>query len=374
MLASRNNGDNQGVDVTLPAPRELSRRDHLLDEHMTKIRSISNELEQAKTPQASSYFGNTSLYDNDHSQLRRPATTSDLLRDHRQALDQLQQGRNRSLPEPIRPISLPNFDWMPPKRELPFPADKPPKSAYIAEPPSTAAMNPVGAGRTSVLTPTPTEVPSVAVPKKATKRVAQRRAPPKKPALRVEDKISISRQQESSPLAAKSVVITRPSTAPGLQSKAVVCRKRQTSSAVESEQPKKVLKQTIDQSTQTQTLSGRDHTVSMETMPRGEMMSRATQVEAFSHTSSRPEPTLTPIISPPMPSSFVDQIQALVVAHSSHPPQQQELWQKPGYMDASPEERQAIINDFICENLEDENFLRLTEDLGEVWRRIGLGV
>jgi hypothetical protein len=33
-----------------------------------------------------------------------------------------------------------------------------------------------------------------------------------------------------------------------------------------------------------------------------------------------------------------------------------------------------IVNDFICANLENTDFLRLCEDTEKAWRRIGLGM
>lgn len=43
------------------------------------------------------------------------------------------------------------------------------------------------------------------------------------------------------------------------------------------------------------------------------------------------------------------------------------------YAAQSKEERMMIIDDMICECLGDENFVKLAEDVGESWRRIGLG-
>lgn len=43
------------------------------------------------------------------------------------------------------------------------------------------------------------------------------------------------------------------------------------------------------------------------------------------------------------------------------------------YAAQSKEERMMIIDDMICECLGDENFVKLVEDVGESWRRIGLG-
>lgn len=42
------------------------------------------------------------------------------------------------------------------------------------------------------------------------------------------------------------------------------------------------------------------------------------------------------------------------------------------YASQSADERSAILNDFILEHLEDDNFLTLCEDMETCWRRIVL--
>lgn len=44
------------------------------------------------------------------------------------------------------------------------------------------------------------------------------------------------------------------------------------------------------------------------------------------------------------------------------------------YAAQSNEERMMIIDDMICDCLGDENFVKLVEDVGESWKRIGLGL
>jgi hypothetical protein len=38
------------------------------------------------------------------------------------------------------------------------------------------------------------------------------------------------------------------------------------------------------------------------------------------------------------------------------------------------EQRHLLLNNFICENLENKDFLQLCEDTANAWRRIGLGI
>ncbi|KAJ9631769.1 hypothetical protein H2203_000169 [Taxawa tesnikishii (nom. ined.)] len=44
------------------------------------------------------------------------------------------------------------------------------------------------------------------------------------------------------------------------------------------------------------------------------------------------------------------------------------------YVTQAPEERQAALDDFICETLEREDFITLCRDIETNWRRIGLGL
>ncbi|POS85493.1 hypothetical protein EPUL_001989 [Erysiphe pulchra] len=49
------------------------------------------------------------------------------------------------------------------------------------------------------------------------------------------------------------------------------------------------------------------------------------------------------------------------------------LWRTPRYDEADDETRYALIQDFICENLENQNFLQLCKDIEFSWQRICLG-
>jgi hypothetical protein len=159
------------------------------------------------------------------------------------------------------------------------------------------------------------------------------------------------REDEPSPLAAKSNA-SRPASTSGLQTKATAAKKRSAPARLAAN-PKKP--KMVDQSTQTQTLSGRNHT--------------SAQVLSSSNGNSPPaeEPSVPP------PQSYVDLINSFITTRQSAPAPK-ELWERPRYAEADEEQRQLILNDFICENLENPEFLQLCADTEKAWRRIGLGM
>ncbi len=287
------------------------------------------------------------------------------------------------VPEFLRPLSAPvpstPENWLPPKRELPFPKVRALTKSFLprVDPASCSEPQPKTGARqiienTECVTPGHTTL----VFPRTVKRVAQRqtnRAP-----LATERNISDSldedspnvdgndgrpqtlaeREEESSPLAAKTAGVSRPSTAPGLQSKMMTTatRKRGRETGSNTLPVSKQARLMVDKATQTQTGSGRDHTA---------------PPKLISGIGLSPSSTTNHSIQPP--KGFMNQIEDFVSRHK-HRPQPEELWQRPGYSEASPEERQAIINDFICENLDNEEFLKLCEDTGNAWRRIGLEI
>jgi hypothetical protein len=298
-----------------------------------------------------------------------------------------QMSRRMSLvPDFLRPLSAPvpstpeNLSqWLPPRRELPFPKARVATKTCTASvdlPPSSDPK--LGASESGVDEVTEFVAPGNTAPMfiRGVKRVAQRRA--KRAPQATQENISGSlneepadsdgtdirpqrlaqREEEPSPLAAKSSAVSRPSPAPGLRSKVMNTAPRKRPSVMESETVpvSKQARKMVDRATQTQTSSGRDHTAPHALATVIGLPLSATTDEA---------------IQPP--ESFMNEIEAFVIKHK-HRPAPQELWQRPGYSEASPEERQAIINDFICENLDNEDFLKLCEDTGNVWRRIGLEI
>lgn len=204
---------------------------------------------------------------------------------------------------------------------------------------------------------------STLAPKPAKKRAAPRKphvkkkleetVPPKKgPEMNTvaefdTDKVASVQEDEVSPLAAKSNA-ARPSTAAGLQSKAATTKKRSAPARPSSSAKKSKM---VDQGTQTQMQSGRDHITALEP-------------------GSNNVPQAPPA---PPPQNYLDMLDTFITTHKSRPPPQ-ELWERPGYTEADDEQRQAMLTDFICENLENADFLKLCEDTEKSWRRIGLGM
>jgi hypothetical protein len=128
-------------------------------------------------------------------------------------------------------------------------------------------------------------------------------------------------------------------------------RKRQNETEPDILPSSKKVTGKVDKATQTQTLSGRNHTAGMERL----------------HSNVIGDAMQHPL------DTFMSDTESFVSRHKHRPPPQ-EIWQRPGYSEASTDERQAIINDFVCENLDNEDFIKLCEDTGEVWRRIGLEI
>jgi hypothetical protein len=69
----------------------------------------------------------------------------------------------------------------------------------------------------------------------------------------------------------------------------------------------------------------------------------------------------------------LNDIDAFITKHNPQP-KAKELWESPGYAEADEEHRQTMLNDFICENLDNADFLQLCRDAEFAWRRIGLGM
>jgi hypothetical protein len=158
---------------------------------------------------------------------------------------------------------------------------------------------------------------------------------------------------EQSPLA---VMTVQSSTAPSPQPKEIASNKRvRETSTMEAMSVNKQAKM-VDHSTQTQTLSGRDDTAPLTSVSSNERL--VTTIAGG--TSSQP------------PQTFMNEIDEFVSKHKSRPAPQ-EIWLRSGYFEATPEERQSIISDFICESLDSEDFIRICEDTACAWRRIGLG-
>lgn len=112
----------------------------------------------------------------------------------------------------------------------------------------------------------------------------------------------------------------------------------------------------VDRSTQTETLSGRDDTAK------------------WSVATPKIVPGAVPATAAAAPpASFLDDLDNLVATQMTRPAPR-ELWQTPGYADIDADRRHMMLNDFICQNLENPDFLQLCVDTEHAWRRIGFGM
>ena len=270
--------------------------------------------------------------------------------------------------------------WIPPKRELPFP--KPRKSSNPKSTPTPdlppLLPDPTHGTRTESLPKGPeaqAEAASTPVKKPAPKkRVAQRKATNGKPTAPqvpnegasaceiTEESIpklaSIQEEpEELSPLASKSAAASfRPASAPGLISKAILPPKKRTAPATRPASAPKRPKM-VDAATQTHPFSNGDQTSVQRAAPA------STPPDLVADTQSPASP----------PDSYLNELDAFITKHNPQP-KYKELWQTPGYAEADEERRHAMLNDFICENLENPDFLQLCQDAEFSWRRIGLGM
>lgn len=263
---------------------------------------------------------------------------------------------------------------MPPKRTLPFPIRPSSTSSLSSTANSTSIPRPEPVANIDTSNKDTGKVTKVTAPKAANKRVAHRKAPTakvakteltrKEPENNVSEnvlnnnKVTAPIEEFSPPLASKSAAVSRPaSAAPRLQSKAVTTKKRappRPSSA--AKRPKM-----IDAGTQTQTLLGSDHTPDSQ--------------------SEAPSKTLEPLICEPRrpnspPEHYLDTLDIVLAKYQSRPVPKEpkrELWEAPGYAEMDDDERHILLNDFICENLDDPDFLQLLKDTDKAWRKVGFG-
>jgi hypothetical protein len=270
--------------------------------------------------------------------------------------------------------------WIPPKRELPFP--KPRKSSHPKSTP-TPDLRPILPKPTHDTTTeslpqdleAPADAASTPVKKPAPKkRVAQRKATNTKTtdqqALNGEASADVitgesipklasiqEEPEELSPLAAKSSAASlRPASAPGLISKVILPPKKRAAPAARPASATKRPRM-VDAATQTQTLSGVDQMAVQKTPS-------ASATPALAADSASPG-------SPP--ESYLNELEAFITKHNLQP-KPKEVWQTPGYAEADEACRHAMLNNFICENLDNPDFLQLCQDTEFAWRRIGLGM
>ncbi|CAD6446231.1 75fc1077-f955-4e64-8beb-cd1ebfd97997 [Sclerotinia trifoliorum] len=104
----------------------------------------------------------------------------------------------------------------------------------------------------------------------------------------------------------------------------------------------------VERSTQTQTLSGRDHTAALKSAQNAS------------------------VVEPPsnFPTAFVlqEDLDLFISRYSSR----SRISLPPNYDKVPAEERHKILNDFIIKNLENEDFFKMAQDTDVSWRRKGL--
>lgn len=267
-----------------------------------------------------------------------------------------------------RPISLPNEHDIcfglpiPPKRQLPFATGKAPsksRSASVAD--TDRPIQAQGQRKRSIeeffnanptsKIPTPTKKPTK-------RRIASRKSthlpckidPPTKGTISKSDGLGPPPlTEEPSLIAAKTVVAPSTLRLPSkLQPKGAGTQERPVSNSVNNTITPKM----VDRSTQTQTLSGRDHTAALKPAPI------APVIELPSNLPTAFEP-------PPILQKDLD----LFVSRFSS---RSRIDLPPNYTDVPDNARHKMLNDFIIANLENEDFLKLAEDMDASWRRMGL--
>ena len=280
---------------------------------------------------------------------------------------------SRPTPTQMRTTDMQNL-LIPPRRELPFPkprekssgSDLPPllpKPTPVANAYSPSKVSVVSSELGSPPTPIPRPRQRVAQRKAPTPRQVILEDPEKAAAVKVPGEAVKSdtspAEDEPSPLAAKSAAVTsRPASAPlGLLSKASASVKKRPAPS----RPLSVNKRPkmISQGTQTQTVAAQNCRI---------------EVAHIESTKNHVPDAMAESASPAIPpNSYLDGLDEIITSLKTRPPAK-ELWEQPGYSSAGPEHREKLLNDFICENLDNPEFLMLCQDAQTAWRRIGLGM
>lgn len=327
--------------------------------------------------------------------------------------EHLQSGRQSSLSfSTTRPMSAPTVgvdlhisQWIPPKRELPFPKPKEPKKALdtIQKPKKGSENGPILQSKSTSASDkvaNKTALPSKHGEQQIKRVVRRTNTPPTSKLSSVvevpdsdeetrptnERRNSVLWEEEPPPLASKSAAIARPSTAPGLKSKAMASRKRSNEATPKWALAKRV--KMVNSSTQTQTLSGRDHTAAMSrasTLTTEPVVSVPVTVPApVTAPPTAPNPTITvPVPGPgPVPPTpeviseakgpiegFLDELGHFVAKYGGKS-KPVELWEVPGWNGATEGERHSMTETWICEQLEDPSFLELCKHVDSVWEKI----
>ncbi|KAM0134047.1 hypothetical protein ACHAO1_005875 [Botrytis cinerea] len=268
-----------------------------------------------------------------------------------------------------RPISLPTENeiclglTIPPKRQLPFATVRDSSRAKSVSLADTNRLvqtpkqrkrpledfiggNPSNESSTPTTKPTKRRVAS----RKGTVHLPEVNGPPSKDCPSKEtsasDTLGVPIQTEKLPLLEVMSTIT-PTISDSLPSKL------QAEGNSARQQPFPVLKtpmalRMLDRSTQTQTLSGRDHTAALKPALNGSVVGLQSTL--------------------PTALALQEDLDLIVSRYSSG----SRVNLPPNYNDVPDDERHKMLNDFIIKNLENDNFLKLVEDMEASWRRIGL--
>jgi hypothetical protein len=300
--------------------------------------------------------------------------------------------------------------WIPPRRELPFPKPKeqkeqkePKKGLETGQKYKKATENgPVtqskvtGASEIQVKTQTLPNKHEVQQGKRATARKTNTPPTSKLPSvIEVPDsdeetqptkapRNSVLWQDEPSPLASKCAAIARPSTAPGLKSKAVISRKRSNDLVPKWALAKRV--KMVSSSTQTQTLSGRDHTTAMSrasTIIAEPVLPAPVPVPVQAPVPAVPAPTVPASLpakdpSPPEvapetrepPEGLMDDLGRIFSKYGGKRKPAM-LWEIPGWNKATGEECDSVTESWICEQIEDPSFIEMCKHVDKAWKKIG---
>ncbi|KAF7890883.1 uncharacterized protein EAF01_010692 [Botrytis porri] len=262
-----------------------------------------------------------------------------------------------------RPISLPTENDIclglpiPPKRQLPFATVKDSlrsKSVSLADS-SRHVQAPQQRKRPleNFIREGPSNESIAPVRKPAKRRVASRKGTKHLPEINgpsseafsskdslASDTLGVPIQTGKSPLL-EAGSITKPTVSDSLPSKV-------QTEGIKAGQQSVPTPKMADRSTQTQTLSGRDHTAAPKPA------SNAPVVDLQSR----------------LPTAFVLQgdLDLVMSRYSSG----SRVNLPPNYNDLPDDKRHKLINDFIIKNLENDDFLKLSEDMDVSWRRMGL--
>ncbi|KAB8293959.1 hypothetical protein EYC80_009431 [Monilinia laxa] len=160
--------------------------------------------------------------------------------------------------------------------------------------------------------------------------------------------ISVQAKKSSSLMTKSCTMSDAPVVQSKLQSKGVPAKQLNVSTLSDSPETLKM----VDSSTQTQVISGQDHTA----------YSTPTKSASALQPSSK---TSTAFETPPVLQEGLD-------LFSSRYSSRSKISLPPNYSDVSDDMRLEMLNDFIIANLENEDFLKLAEDMDASWRRLGL--